>query len=115
MPNLLHLILKCACLVILVGSMVSSALSVGSWDTESLSWNLAPFYEIGENTYASSLADINSDGNMDLLVINSADLQQPRIYVLYSDHAGRFTERVTHLLNFSPSAVAAGDLNSDNR
>ena len=80
-----------------------------------LSWNLAPYYEIGENTYASSLADLDLDGNLDLAVINAADTQQPRIHLLYSDVSGKFNQRVTYLLNFDPSAITSGDLNLDGR
>jgi hypothetical protein len=79
-----------------------------------VSFNLAPTYLTGADTYDTTFADLDGDGNLDVIAGNNAN--QTIITVLYGNSDGRFSSPVVIPLNGTfASTVAAGDLNNDGK
>jgi len=68
---------------------------------------------LGEDRYPSAaVADFNGDGNPDLASVNSYN---GTFEVLLGNGTGSFGEAVAFWHNFSPYALAAGDVNADGK
>lgn len=64
----------------------------------------------GELSDAIQSADIDGDGDLDLINVTGID---QRLTISFNDGDGQFSERLTYALGFSVSGVKVGDLNGD--
>jgi len=76
---------------------------------------------VGPSPYPLTLADLDSDGNLDIIATNTAygpnrdqEIESTRaLMVLYGDGLGNFRPAQIHLRTVAPWFVAVGDLNGD--
>jgi hypothetical protein len=75
---------------------------------------VAPFYLTGTKPVSVVVGDVNNDGRLDLVVANSAS---NNISVLLGNGGGTFPTHVEYSVSpgMTPSSVALGDFNGDNR
>jgi hypothetical protein len=90
------------------GTSVSSASS----SCDSPGFHAATNYKAGPNPFALATSDFNSDGKLDLAVVNSsADF----ISILFGHGTGSFTEPVNVKAVGAPRAIIAADFNQDGK
>lgn len=68
-------------------------------------------HEVGSTPHGLAVADMNSDGNLDVIVCVPAP---PQVVFLLGDGAGGLSEPNPFTLEGNPSAVALADFNQDN-
>lgn len=63
-----------------------------------------------------TVAELNGDGNRDLIVINSGDYPEPGgVLILLGNGNGTFQAPVNYSVGSAPTSVALGDFNADGR
>ena len=65
---------------------------------------------IGHQVTDVIAVDVDSDGDLDIAV---TDGDAPTITVLVNNDAGSFNARLSHVVQFGPSALVAGNINAD--
>ena len=71
------------------------------------------FYKLGALTQKLRAADIDGDGDQDLVVSNYSDNGGPNLYVLTNDGAGNFSVGGINVSGVSPAGLALGDFDND--
>lgn len=79
-----------------------------------LPFNLAPVYNTDEDTYNTAVADLDNDGNLDVIASNNSNYTE--LTILYGKTNGSFEPRIfLDLLGTSATTLAIGDVNNDGK
>lgn len=88
----------------------------GSWSIASTGQFLtAPTYHTRGVPDGVAVGDFNGDGELDVATANGFSPQGGMVAVLLGDGKGGFNKPVTYVVNGSPNAIVAADLNRDGR
>ncbi len=69
-------------------------------------------YSVGKDAASVAVADVNGDGNLDLVVANSGD---QTIGLLMGNGDGTFQSERTYTVDYEPESVAVADVNGDGK
>jgi FG-GAP-like repeat/Calx-beta domain len=81
-------------------------------DCKSIDFNLAREFETGRNAYFFTSADLNGDGNVDVI---TPVYDTETVSVIYGDGAGGFAPPQTFPTMINVTTVTTGDLNGDGK
>ena len=73
-------------------------------------YRLSSTYNVGAGPVSDALADVNGDGNLDIVAVNRLD---KTVSILPGVGNGGFGQAITFGITSAPIAVAVGDLNKD--
>src|SRR5438477_12682085 len=76
-------------------------------------FNFGGSYHAGSNPHAAAVADLNNDGNLDLIIPN---YYSDNVTILLGNGKGGFTEPTgSPFASRTPMSVAVGDIDGDSR
>jgi hypothetical protein len=93
--------------VLSVGSPGTVAVSLGNGDG---TFGKSTSYDVGSNPQSITVADVNQDGKLDLLVCNMYD---NTVSILLGNGDGTFQPQLTTATRYYPIFIAVGDFNHD--
>jgi len=73
----------------------------------------ADYYDAGGNAHSVVVGDMNSDGDLDLVVATGGGSWGSEVFVFPGNGDGTFGESVAHNSAWGPRSAAVGDLNGD--